>query len=169
MSSQEVTVELSEDDKFVEEVVAQYENKNILSRSGFSKYLKKAIKVIQHGGKIRDFCDLLDKSVDKHMADVYSKLKAPKQNTTIATNSADTTTLITFNKEDKRKLTRNYRERALSSIKQIGSRVLNFLHDLVEGQYGGTPDYLDIQLYQPDMINEILAFSDWVQENPLSL
>ena len=73
MSSQEVTVELSEDDKFVEEVVAQFENENILSSSGFSNYLKKAIKVIQHGGKIRDLCDLLDKSVDKNMADVNSK------------------------------------------------------------------------------------------------
>jgi len=36
MSSQEVTVELSEDDKFVVEVVAQFENENILSSSGFS-------------------------------------------------------------------------------------------------------------------------------------
>ena len=73
MSSQEVTVELSEDDKFVEEVVAQFQKENILSLSGFSKYLKRAIKLIQNGGKIRDLCDLLDKSVDKNMADVNSK------------------------------------------------------------------------------------------------
>ena len=97
MSSQDVTVELSEDDKFVEEVVAQFDNENRLSSSGFSKYLNKAIKIIQHGGKIRDFCDLLDKSVKIHMDNLNTKLR-PKQNTTIATNSADITTLITFNK-----------------------------------------------------------------------
>ena len=39
MSSQEVTVELSEDDQFVEEVVAQFDEENTLSNSGFSKYL----------------------------------------------------------------------------------------------------------------------------------
>ena len=35
MSSQDVTVELSEDDKFVEEVVAQFDNENRLSSTGF--------------------------------------------------------------------------------------------------------------------------------------
>ena len=103
MSSQDVTVELSEDDKFVEEVVAQFDNENRLSTTGFSKYLNKAINLIQHGGKIRDFCDLLDKSVNKHMDNLNTKLR-PKQNTTIATNSADTTTLITFNNNEKAKL-----------------------------------------------------------------
>ena len=97
MSSQEVTVELSEDDQFVDEVVAQFDEENTLSNSGFSKYLKKAFKLIQNDGKIRDFCDLLDKSVNMHMINVSTKLKASmKQNTTIATNSADVTTLITM-------------------------------------------------------------------------
>jgi hypothetical protein len=81
MSSQEVTVELSEDDQFVEEVVAQFDEENTLSNSGFSKYLKKAFKLIQNDGKIRDFCDLLDKSVNMHMINVSTKLKASmKQN-----------------------------------------------------------------------------------------
>ena len=108
MSSQEVTVELSEDDKFVEEVVAQFENENILSSSGFSMYLNRAIKLIKNGGKIRDFCDLLDKSVNMHMINVSTKLKASmKQNTTIATNSADVTTLITMTAVERKQLTRN--------------------------------------------------------------
>ena len=166
MSSQDVTVELSEDDKFVEEVVAQFDNENRLSTTGFSKYLNKAINLIQHGGKIQDFCDF--KSVNKHMDNLNTKLR-PKQNTTIATNSADTTTLITFNKDEKAKLRRNYRDKALSSIKAIGSRVLDFLKALVEGQYVGTPDYIDLKLYQPDMIEEIKAFREWVQENESSL
>jgi len=168
MSSLDVTVELSEDDKFVEEVVAQFDNENRLSTTGFYKYLNKAIKLIQHGGKIRDFCDLLDKSVNKHMDNLNTKLR-PKQNTTIATNSADTTTLITFNKDEKAKLRRNHRDKALTSIKAIGSKVLDFLKALVEGQYVGTPDYIDLQLYQPEMIDEIKAFREWVQENASSL
>ena len=172
MSSQEVTVELSEDDQFVEEVVAQFDEENTLSNSGFSKYLKKAFKLIQNDGKIRDFCDLLDKSVNKHMINVSTKLKASmKQNTTIATNSADVTTPITMTAVERKQLTRNYKDRALASIKTIGTKVLNFLRVLVNEQfeYEGNTDYLELLIAQPDMKNEILAFRGWVKANPLSL
>jgi hypothetical protein len=172
MSSQEVTVELSEDDQFVEEVVAQFDEENTLSNSGFSKYLKKAFKLIQNDGKIRDFCDLLDKSVNMHMINVSTKLKASmKQNTTIATNSADVTTLITMTALERKQLTRNYKDRALASIKTIGTKVLNFLRVLVNEQFEfkGSTDYLELLIAQPDMKNEILAFRGWVKANPLSL
>ena len=172
MSSQEVTVELSEDDQFVEEVVAQFDEENTLSNSGFSKYLKKAFKLIQNDGKIRDFCDLLEKSVNMHMINVSTKLKASmKQNTTIATNSADVTTLITMTAVERKQLTRNYKDRALASIKTIGTKVLNFLRVLVNEQfeYEGNTDYLELLIAQPDMKNEILAFREWVKANPLSL
>jgi hypothetical protein len=175
MSSQEVTVELSEDDQFVEEVVAQFDEENTLSNSGFSKYLKKAFKLIQNDGKIRDFCDLLDKSVNMHMINVSTKLKASmKQNTTIATNSADVTTLITMTAVERKQLkqlTRNYKDRALASIKTIGTKVLNFLRVLVNEQFEfeGSTDYLELLIAQPDMKNEILAFRGWVKANPLSL
>jgi hypothetical protein len=163
MSSQEVTVELSEDDQFVEEVVAQFDEENTLSNSGFSKYLKKAFKLIQNDGKIRDFCDLLDKSVNMHMINVSTKLKASmKQNTTIATNSADVTTLITMTALERKQLTRNYKDRALASIKTIGTKVLNFLRVLVNEQFEfeGSTDYLELLIAQPDMKNEILAFKN---------
>jgi hypothetical protein len=175
MSSQEVTVELSEDDQFVDEVVAQFDEENTLSNSGFSKYLKKAFKLIQNDGKIRDFCDLLDKSVNMHMINVSTKLKASmKQNTTIATNSADVTTLITMTAVERKQLkqlTRNYKDRALASIKTIGTKVLNFLRVLVNEQFEfeGSTDYLELLIAQPDMKNEILAFRGWVKANPLSL
>jgi len=172
MSSQEVTVELSEDDQFVDEVVAQFDEENTLSNSGFSKYLKKAFKLIQNDGKIRDFCDLLDKSVNMHMINVSTKLKASmKQNTTIATNSADVTTLITMTALERKQLTRNYKDRALASIKTIGTKVLNFLRVLVNEQFEfeGSTDYLELLIAQPDMKNEILAFRGWVKANPLSL
>ena len=172
MSSQEVTVELSQDDQFVEEVVAQFDEENTLSNSGFSKYLKKAFKLIQNDGKIRDFCDLLDKSVNMHMINVSTKLKASmKQNTTIATNSADVTTLITMTALERKQLTRNYKDRALASIKTIGTKVLNFLRVLVNEQFEfeGSTDYLELLIAQPDMKNEILAFRGWVKANPLSL
>ena len=172
MSSQEVTVELSEDDQFVEEVVAQFDEENTLSNSGFSKYLKKAFKLIQNDGKIRDFCDLLEKSVNMHMINVSTKLKASmKQNTTIATNSADVTTLITMTAVERKQLTRNYKDRALASIKTIGTKVLNFLRVLVNEQFEfeASTDYLELLIAQPDMKNEILAFRAWVKENPLSL
>jgi len=171
MSSQEVTVELSEDDQFVEEVVAQFDEENTLSNSGFSKYLKKAFKLIQNDGKIRDFCDLLDKSVNMHMINVSTKLASMKQNTTIATNSADVTTLITMTALERKQLTRNYKDRALASIKTIGTKVLNFLRVLVNEQFEfeGSTDYLELLIAQPDMKNEILAFRGWVKANPLSL
>jgi hypothetical protein len=172
MSSQEVTVELSEDDQFVEEVVAQFDEENTLSNSGFSKYLKKAFKLIQNDGKIRDFCDLLHKSVNMHMINVSTKLKASmKQNTTIATNSADVTTLITMTAVERKQLTRNYKDRALASIKTIGTKVLNLLRVLVNEQFEfeASTDYLELLIAQPDMKNEILAFREWVKANPLSL
>ena len=172
MSSQEVTVELSEDDQFVEEVVAQFDEENTLSNSGFSKYLKKAFKLIQNDGKIRDFCDLLEKSVNMHMINVSTKLKASmKQNTTIATNSADVTTLITMTAVERKQLTRNYKDRALASIKTIGTKVLNLLRVLVNEQFEfeASTDYLELLIAQPDMKNEILAFREWVKANPLSL
>jgi hypothetical protein len=103
MSSKEVTVELSEDDKFVEEVVAQFENEKILSSSGFSMYSNRAIKLIKNCRKIRNFCDLLDKSVNKHLDQVDSKLQGPtKRNTAIATNNADATTQITCTPKEKK-------------------------------------------------------------------
>jgi hypothetical protein len=106
------------------------------------------------------------------MINVSTKLKASmKQNTTIATNSADVTTLITMTALERKQLTRNYKDRALASIKTIGTKVLNFLRVLVNEQFEfeGSTDYLELLIAQPDMKNEILAFRGWVKANPLSL
>jgi hypothetical protein len=170
MSSQEVTVELSEDEKFVEEVVAQFENENILCSSGFSMYLNRAIKLIKNGGKIRDFCDLLDKSVTKHLDQVDSKLQGPtKRNTAIATNSADATLQITCTSKEKKHLRRSFKERAFASIHQNGNKVLDFLKNLVDGQYDKNDDYRLLLVTQPDMKKEISSFAEWVKDHPSSL
>ena len=155
MSSQKDTVELSEDDKFIEEVVAQFEGEYKLSSCGFSMYLKRAIKLIKNGGKIRDFCDLRDKSVNKHLDQVDSNLRPTKRDTAIATNSADATTQITCTLKEKKHLRRNFKERALASIKQNGNKVLNFLNNLVDGQYDQNEDYMLLLATQPDMRKDI--------------
>ena len=68
MSSQE-----NEDVLFVNKVLADLEGENTLNNSGFYTYLLKALTVIQDGGKIRQFCDLLSQTVATHLNNVKNK------------------------------------------------------------------------------------------------
>ena len=65
-SSSQIILEV-DDESFVNEVVELFDCEQKLNSTGFSKYLIKVIESIQSGGKFRDFCKLLERSVDIYM------------------------------------------------------------------------------------------------------
>jgi len=112
MSSSSQIILEDDDESFVNEVVEQFENEQALNSTGFSKYLIKVIKSIQSGGKFRDFCKLLERSVEIHMERITAKIRKPKY--------SDITTTVQLS-NSRRNFKRTIKHNALQSIKKIGN------------------------------------------------
>jgi hypothetical protein len=126
MSSQE-----NEDVLFVNNVLADLEGENTLNNSGFYTYLLKALKVIQDGGKIRQFCDLLSQTVETHLNNVKEKIDHP-----IETQSSQQ--LVG---SDRKKFLKDVKQQAYSRIKFLGNSVLQFFHDVIDGTHSLNSSY----------------------------
>ena len=139
-----------------------------LNSTGFSKYLIKVIESIQSGGKFRDFCKLLERSVDIYMERISAIINKKPKHSDITT----TVQLRNMDSDTKRNFRRNLKNKALQSIRTIGSQVLNFLQDLVAGNYEQNTNFLQCLMLpneEIDLANEVKAFAGWIKSNPTKI
>ena len=168
MSSNSQIILEDDDESFVNKVVEQFESEQALNSTGFSKYLIKVIESIKSGGKFRDFCKLLERSVEIYMERISAIINKKQKHSDITT----TVQLRNMDSDTKRNLRRNLKNKALTSIRAIASQVLNFLQDLVAGNYEQNNNFLQCLVLpneEIDLENEVKAFAGWIKSNPTKM